>query len=124
MSTAMRLLPVRVTPALRAVVDQAGTVNAAARALLLLGAHRAGFDLTGLDRDVAGLLAEDLVPDVHAALRQLYGHLVGSPPAMPEPPTVAVEPAAIMEYATVDTSPDDARVDPPPDDPFAVGIDV
>lgn len=40
MTTTMRLLPVRTTPALRALIDRAGPVNAATRALIILGARR------------------------------------------------------------------------------------
>lgn len=56
MTTAMRLLRVRVSPALRGLIDQVGPVNPATRALLVLGAAAAGLELHGLEREVAALL--------------------------------------------------------------------
>jgi hypothetical protein len=64
MTTKLKMLPVRVRPALRALIDQAGPVNAATRALIILGAEAAGLDLAGMEREIAGLLAENLAPNV------------------------------------------------------------
>jgi hypothetical protein len=60
MTTTMRLLPVRVSPALRGLIDQVGPVNPATRALLVLGAAAAGLELCGLEREVAALLSAEL----------------------------------------------------------------
>lgn len=54
------VVSVRVSPALRALIDQVGPVNAATRALIILGAESAGFDLMGMEREVAVLLTEEL----------------------------------------------------------------
>lgn len=70
MTTKLKMLPVRVSPALRALIDQAGPVNAATRALIILGAEAVGLDLTSLEREVAGLLAEDLAPQVLVGLKK------------------------------------------------------
>ncbi len=69
MTTTTRLLPVRVSATLRTVIDQAGPVNPATRALIILGAAATGAKLHGLEREIAALLAADLHDDVHAALR-------------------------------------------------------
>ena len=71
MTTKLKMLPVRVSPALRALIDQAGPVNAAARALIILGAEAAGLDLGGMEREVAGLLAENLIPALLEKLRRI-----------------------------------------------------
>ncbi|NCC30690.1 MAG: hypothetical protein EOM24_01555 [Chloroflexia bacterium] len=68
----MRLLPVRVSAPLRHLIDQVGAVNPATRALLLLGAARAGLDLRGLDRELAIVLAAGLAPEVQTALRDVF----------------------------------------------------
>lgn len=60
MATSMRLLPVRTTARVRAMIDRVGTVNAATRALLFIGAYRTSLELEGMDREIALLLAEDL----------------------------------------------------------------
>lgn len=80
MATTMRLLPVRTTAALRAVIDQAGPVNAATRALIIIGAHAAGLSLTGLEREIALLFGEELEPSVGAALHHVYLQLTISAP--------------------------------------------
>src|SRR5687768_1854063 len=51
-------LGVRVSAELRALVEAAGEPSAAARALLLLGAHAAGYDLRPLAGDVALVLRD------------------------------------------------------------------
>lgn len=135
MSTLMRLLPVRVSASLRAVIDQAGPVNPATRALLILGAVRAGLDVRGLEREVATLLAADLHDDVHAALRQVFTHLATAPEERrrPDPPPIPDhQPAPPADVAPPDeqdneplaseeTVPSEGQAD----DPFAtIGIDV
>ncbi|MBP1466182.1 hypothetical protein EYB53_010740 [Candidatus Chloroploca sp. M-50] len=72
MTTSMRLLPVRVSAPVRHLIDQVGAVNPATRALLLLGAARAGLDLRGLDRELAIVLAAGLAPEVQTALREVF----------------------------------------------------
>jgi hypothetical protein len=71
MTTKLKMLPVWVSPALRALIDQVGPVNAATRALIILGAEAAGFDLDGMEREVAGLLAEELALEVSERLRRI-----------------------------------------------------
>ena len=67
-----RLLGVRVSPALRQLIDQAGPVTAATRALLILGAAAAGQDVRDLASTIHVLIdAGGLVPATIAALRRL-----------------------------------------------------
>ena len=75
MTTPMRLLPVRVSPTLRGLIDQVGAVNPATRALLLLGAAAAGLKLRRLEREVAALLGAELAPATQEALRRLFAQL-------------------------------------------------
>jgi hypothetical protein len=135
MSTLMRLLPVRVSTSLRAVIDQAGPVNPATRALIILGAANAGMDLRSLEREVAALLSAELTPDVHTALRQVFTHLATAPK---ERSTADQTPIPNHQPAPpVDTAPPPEQADDPftseeavlpdgqADDPFAtIGIDV
>lgn len=115
MTTPMRLLPVRVSPALRGLIDQVGPVNPATRALLVLGAAAAGLELRGLEREVALLLGAELAPEVRAALRQLFGSLTGREPIDEQFLSAQLAPPFDDSEPTAD----------PPDDPFAgVGIDV
>jgi hypothetical protein len=112
MTTSMRLLPVRVTPDLRQLIDQVGAVNPASRALILLGAAAAGLDLHGLEREIARLLAADLDERVQAGLRQLLTSTTHSAVALP--PT-------IHQQALLSEPPSEPAVD----DPFAsIGIEV
>lgn len=116
MTTAMRLLPVRVSPALRGLIDQVGPVNPATRALLVLGAAAAGLELRGLEREVAALLSAELDSHTQDALRRLFAQL----------PSTAHHPRKTMPLGTAAEPADE--VTPPedvPDDPFAnIGIDV
>ncbi|NJM07378.1 hypothetical protein HC891_16125 [Candidatus Gracilibacteria bacterium] len=119
MTTTMRLLPVRVSANLRSVIDQAGPVNPATRALIILGAATAGWDLRGLEREIAALLSADLAPEVHATLRQVFAQLVttSTERSLPDPPQIPNHQPAPSEEAV--------PTDEPPDDPFAtIGIDV
>jgi hypothetical protein len=139
----MRLLPVRTTARVRAMIDRVGTVNAATRALLFIGAYRAGLELDGMDREIALLLAEDLDRRVASALRQVYSALMDAAeaadpaPMLPitpaEPvPTQAIAVGGIAQAPTPTTVPATAPLLPfePTDhadasDPFAaVGIEV
>lgn len=52
----MQALPVRASTALRALLDQAGPISSATRALLIVGAHAAGYDITSLRHELAALL--------------------------------------------------------------------
>jgi hypothetical protein len=143
MATSMRLLPVRTTARVRAMIDRVGTVNAATRALLFIGAYRAGLELDGMDREIALLLAEDLDRRVASALRQVYSALMDSaeaadpvlmlPVAQAEhAPTQAIAVGGIAQAPTPATVPATATVLPfeptepaEADDPFAaVGIEV
>lgn len=116
MTTAMRLLPVRVSPALRGLIDQVGPVNPATRALLVLGAAAAGLELRGLEREVAALLGAELEPHTQDALRRLFAHLPSAAQHSSEarPSDAVPKPADEM-----------TPVEGVPDDPFAnIGIDV
>lgn len=73
------MLPVRASPALRTLIDQAGPVNAATRALIILGAEAAGLDLAGMEREVAGLLAENLTSNVLEGLQHTLLQSSGIP---------------------------------------------
>lgn len=116
MTTAMRLLPVRVSPALRGLIDQVGPVNPATRALLVLGAAAAGLELRGLEREVAALLGAELEPQTHDALRRLFTQLPSAAQHSPE----AGPSDAVPEHAD-----DVIPAEDVPDDPFAnIGIDV
>jgi hypothetical protein len=119
MTTTMRLLPVRVSTMLRAVIDQAGPVNPATRALIILGAASAGWDLRGLEREIAALLAADLHDDVHTALRQVFAQraTTDGERSLPDPLALPADQPAPLEEAI----PPDGQTD----DPFAtIGIDV
>ncbi len=110
MSTRLRLLPVRVSTDLRAMIDQVGPVNPATRALLLLGADAAGLELSGLEREIAGLLAAPLDAAVHNRLRQIFTR-IPTTRAHPEAPPAAQSPCPAMSE--------------PSSDPFTnVGIEV
>lgn len=74
MATTMKLLAIRTSATLRAVIDSIGAVNNASRALLWLGAGVAGLPISADGRrEIARLLGDgSLAPDVHAALQRLY----------------------------------------------------
>jgi hypothetical protein len=115
----MRLLPVRVSTTLRAVIDQAGPVNPATRALIILGAATSGWDLHGLEREIAALLAADLHDDVHTALRQVFAQRAATSEErrLPDPPPIPDHQPAPSEEAI--------STDGQANDPFAtIGIDV
>lgn len=96
---------VRISSALANVLAQVGgTASAAHRALLLIGAHAAGYDLSACRRDLALLLAEELDAPVRTRLQEISGECrtgVGHSP-------YTVQAAAVLEE----------------DDPFSVGIEV
>lgn len=112
----MRLLPVRVSPALRGLIDQVGPVNPATRALLVLGAAAAGLELRGLEREVAALLGTELEPHIQNALRRLFAQL----------PSAVQHPHEDRPCGAVLAPADDVPlIEDVPDDPFAgIGIDV
>ena len=65
----------RLSPALRALVDAASpNASAAQRALMLLGANIVGYDLSGCWPDLGRLLGEELDPRVRAAIDALYSY--------------------------------------------------
>lgn len=116
MTTPMRLLPVRVSPALRGLIDQVGPVNPATRALLVLGAATAGLELRGLEREVAALLGAELAPGTQEALRQLFAQLPSSAHQVNHATLVRNEPEPNDDVPSLEDA---------PDDPFAnIGIDV
>ena len=91
-------LRVRLSQPLQTALGRVGgNASAATRALLVLGLHAAGYDVTGLRRDVALLLAEELDAPVAAALAALAEGRrtgVGQVSYTPE-----VEPAPIVALA-------------------------
>lgn len=104
-----RQLGARISPAIRALVDRAGPVNAATRALLILGAHAAGQDVQALHSTIHVLIDRgELSGPTIAALRRL------------------AEGAAINRDSSSDsTPPDDGLLSDLLDDPLAgVGIEV
>lgn len=116
MTTAMRLLPVRVSPALRGLIDQVGPVNPATRALLVLGAAAAGLELRGLEREVAALLSTELAPSTQDALRRLFAQLPSTAQHPCETTPSGAEPEPADEMLPLEDV---------PDDPFAnIGIEV
>jgi hypothetical protein len=124
MSTSMRLLPVRTTDRLRAVIDRVGSVNAATRALLIVGAHSSGLDLDGLDREIALLLAEDLDQNVAGALRHVYGTLMDRQEPQCQQSSAAPIPAPVSLVAMPEGVPAAEEV-PAMDDPFStIGVEV
>lgn len=119
MTTTMRLLPVRTTSALRAVIDCVGPVNAATRALIILGLHAAERSLDGLQREIALLLAEPLTPAVMTMLEQIYQALIAPStlPAHEQPP------AYVVLLSPGDSPAASTNADPA--DPFAsIGVEV
>jgi hypothetical protein len=72
----MKRLPARASTTLRAVIDSAGPVSAATRALLWLGADASGLPISPAgQREIAALLVENLEPCVLTALHRLYDRL-------------------------------------------------
>lgn len=73
-------LGLRVSAALRALVEQAGEPSAAARALLLLGAHAAGYDLRPLAGDVALALRDGALDDrLCNGLQRVFNAMLNTP---------------------------------------------
>lgn len=64
---------VRVSAELHALLAAAGDVSAATRALAILGAASAGYELGALRDEAGGLLAAPLDAPLRAALRRLLG---------------------------------------------------
>ncbi len=109
-------LRLRISPALQRLVTGASpNTSAGLRALLLLGAHAAGYDLGDCRADLGRLLGEEFAPPLRSAVEALYQRSQGQgsgsefgpgsgsvgqptyerptdvlPP--PEPPSVAAEP--------------------------------
>lgn len=85
----------RLSPALRALVDATSpNASAAQRALMLLGASLVGYDLSACRADLGRLLGEELDPRVRVAIDALYGYRspgVGQPPH--DRPTAGLHPA-------------------------------
>ena len=107
MTTPMRLLPVRVSPAVRGLIDQVGPVNPATRALLVLGAAAAGLELRELEREVAGLLSAELAPAIQEALRRLFARLSASSKYVSFSSPVRDEPEPNDDLPLIEDVPDD-----------------
>ncbi len=122
MSSGNPRIRLRLSPAVRAVVQQAqgdGAEATAIRALLLIGAAHAGLDIRGALREVALAQYEPLDAGVIAALQQITREVAAG---------VAVEVAAGVAAAPaagVAATPDDPPAETAPEpDLFAFGIDV
>jgi hypothetical protein len=109
---------VRLSPALAALLSVVGSNSSAAhRALLLLGAHAAGYDLSTCRSDIGRLLGEELDEPVQQRLATLYelcrtkgGQLEGT---VPTPVLPSHHPPVVDAVLSEDA------------DPFAsVGIEV
>ena len=114
MSKGSPALTTRATGALFDVVDQArqsAARGAAIRALILLGADRAGYDLSAADRELALLMAEPLDEPVMAALRDLLGTIAPARSQRRERPSI--QPRV--------TTPSSQRAAPDGDDEPALG---
>jgi hypothetical protein len=71
MPSTLPQLPVRTSQALRDLIAQAGPVNAAVRALLILGAHAVGLDIgPAIEPEIYSLLA---CPTLDPAIRVALG---------------------------------------------------
>lgn len=125
---------IRLSPALRALVGRVSpNVSAAHRALLLLGAHAAGYDIAPCRADTARVLSEELDGPVLRAIEGLLGGRrppVGAVsytwPTEPQPQPPVVTDASALEPGTSALERDDeASASDNPGDPFAgIGIDV
>ena len=90
---------VRISPALRALLDQAGKagkLSAATRALCLIGAGAMGYDLSAAQADLV-LLSSDvgLSVEVRAMLNSLLNIPLNTLLNIPERPRLIVQPAAV-----------------------------
>lgn len=101
---------VRLSPALRALIGQAGEEAAAVRSLLILGAHAAGYDVSGLSREILALSFAHLDPLAAAAIRKMLNTMLNSPLNN------------VLNIAEVPPLPAPTMEEAP--DPFAVGIEV
>ncbi|NTV61915.1 MAG: hypothetical protein HGA65_00045 [Oscillochloris sp.] len=109
---------VRVSAELHALLAVAGDVSAATRALSLLGAQAAGYEIGLLRDEAAGLLAAQLDPPVRAALWAMLRD--SSTPVLPmlDSRGTRVEPLW-------NPPPEPALGDALPDDPLAtIGFEV
>lgn len=107
----------RLSPALQHLVTGVSpNTSAGLRALLLLGANAAGYDLGDCRADLGRLLGEELAPPIRSAVEVLYQHgrtPVGQPTY--ERPTDVLHPPEAQP----------AVLSPTDDDPLAaVGIEV
>lgn len=125
---------IRLSPTLRALVGRVSpNISAAHRALLLLGAHAAGYDITPCRADTARVLSEELDEPVSRAIEGLLSgrrSAVGASsytwPTEPQPqPPVVTDFGALEQDASALERDDHAPASDNPGDPFAgIGIDV
>ena len=74
-------LRLRISPALqRLVTGVSPNTSAGLRALLLLGAHAAGYDLSDCRADLGRLLGEEFAPPLRSAVEALYQRSQGPGP--------------------------------------------
>ncbi len=69
---------VRLSPELRALVAQAGEMSAATRALLIIGAHTAGYDVRAVEREITVLRWAKLDSPVAAEIRKVFNTTLNS----------------------------------------------
>ena len=86
---------IRLSPALRALLATASPNDTVAlRALLLIGAHAVGYDLTACRADLGRLLGAAIDEPVRSAIDQIYGlRRTESLPTAYENPTPGLPPA-------------------------------
>jgi hypothetical protein len=112
-----RRIGLRVSPALYRLLTSGDDISATTRALAILGAQAAGYDLAELVDEAAALLAAPLDAPLRTALRRLLQQRLPSVPPLSDPgstPVPHIPPAAAPE-----------AVAPAPDDPFAqIGLPV
>jgi len=119
---------IRLSPALRALVSRISpNVSAAHRALLLLGAHAAGYDVAPCRADTARVLAEELDDLVSHAVEGLLNSrrtAVGLA-SYSSPTDQELYGPAIQHHSAQELDRSRLTDDSPESDPFAgIGIEV
>ena len=109
---------IRLSPALRALLASASPNDTVAlRALLLIGAHAVGYDLTACRADLGRLLGATIDAPVRSAIDQIYGlrRAESLPPAYDQPtpdlPTTYDQPTPDLHHPVPPAAPDPAKPD-------------
>jgi hypothetical protein len=109
---------VRVSAELHALLTAAGDVSSATRALAILGAQAAGYDVSSLQDEAAGLLASPLDAQLRAALLGLLSQCSTSVLQLWDRRSTVVE--HVLNAPVSPAPPDAHTVDPL----LSIGIDV